>query len=311
MLSLQHHSNTSEEKSENKKEKAKYPRLTYLAPKLGVNKAYDEALEIIKADRLEKLKKIKRIQHKIERKMKSPDSENKKAQLIDLKKYLNQLEILADINNPEIQWRFKNNDVDMTLPVYRYLAEQQWRKKPYHLLMQRIEQMYVIPDVYERFKPTAEIIIRFENKELEPGNFVSNDISASEPTVEIKSFSEKEKLYTIVLIDPDVPNVQKDSFKTYLHWLVCNILISPINTLVQPHTGTILAPYIPPHPQKGSPYHRYTLLVFEQTEKNLNNPVIERDGFDVRQFASLNHFQIVGIHFWRGVWDEHMTMATY
>ncbi|KAG4301698.1 hypothetical protein PCANB_001786 [Pneumocystis canis] len=306
VLSLQHDSNMFEEKSKNGEEKTKYPRLTYLPPKLGINKAYDEALKVIKADHLEKLKKIKKIQHKIERKMKDSDSENKKAQLTDLKKYLNQLEILAHINNPEIRWRFKNNDVDMTIPVYRYLAEQKWRKKPYHLLMQRIEQMYVIPDAYERFKPTAEVIIRFENKELEPGKFVSNHISASEPVIEINSFSDKEKLYTIILIDPDVPNLQKDSFKTYLHWLVSNILISPTNTLVQPHTGTILAPYIPPHPQKGSPYHRYTLLVFEQVEKISDNLVVERDGFDTRQFASLNHFQIVGIHFWRGVWDEHV-----
>ncbi|KAG4304149.1 hypothetical protein PORY_002513, partial [Pneumocystis oryctolagi] len=305
-LSLQSSSGFFKDSSENNENKAKYPRLTYVPPKLGVNEAYDEALKVIEADRLEKLKKIKRIQRRIEQKMKDSNAKNKNAQLADLKKHLNQLEILADINNPEIRWRFKNNDVDMTIPVYRYLAKQKWMEKPYHLLMQRIEQMYVIPDAYERFKPVAEVLLRFNNEELEPGKFVSNNISASEPVVEINSFSGKEKMYTIVLVDLDVPDLEKDSFKTYLHWIVSNILISPGNTLVKPSSGNILVPYIPPHPQKGSLYHRYTLLVFEQAGRISNNSVIERDRFDVRQFASLNYFKIVGINFWRGIWDEHV-----
>ncbi|KAG5519860.1 hypothetical protein PMAC_000136 [Pneumocystis sp. 'macacae'] len=320
ILSLQSDSDISQNKSEKKNDQTKYPRLIYLAPKLGINKAYDEALKIIEADRLEKLKKIKKTQSKIEYKIKYSNTKDKDAQLTNLRKYLNQLKILADINVPEIRWRFKNNDVDMTIPVYRYLAEQKWMKKPYHLLMQRIEQMYVIPDAYERFKPTAEILLRFENEELEPGKFVPNHISATEPIIEINSFLDTEKLYTIALLDLDVPDLQKDSFKTYLHWLMysfslkskiltilsSDIPISPNNSLVQPSVATVLAPYIPPHPQKGSLYHRYTLLVFEQAEKHLNNSIIQRDKFDIRQFASLNHFKIVGIHFWRSLWDEYV-----
>ncbi|CCJ29507.1 unnamed protein product [Pneumocystis jirovecii] len=200
-LSLQSDSTISQDKSRKENGQIKYPRLTYLAPKLGVNKAYDEALKIIEADRLEKLEKIKKTESKIEYKIKYSNTKDKEAQLTNLKKYLNQLKILADINVPEIRWRFKNNDVDMTIPVYRYLTEQKWMKKPYHLLMQRVEQMYVIPDAYGRFKPTAEILLRFNNEELEPGKFVPNYISETEPTIEINPFSDTEKLYTIALID--------------------------------------------------------------------------------------------------------------
>ncbi|EMR10875.1 hypothetical protein PNEG_01022 [Pneumocystis murina B123] len=306
ILSLQQDSHVFDIENGNKEKK--YPRLTYFSPKLGVNKAYDEALKVIEADRLEKQKKIKKIKLKIEQMLKNKDSITKdtEEQIINLKKYLNQLEILADINDPEIRWRFKHNDVDMSIPVYRYLAEQKWMKKPYHLLMQRIEQMYVIPDAYKRFKPTVEVLLRFGKEELEPGKFVPNNISALAPVIEINSFSGKEELYTIILLDLDVPDLEKDSFKIYLHWLISNIPISPTNASVQPSKGTILASYIPPHPQKGSPYHRYTLLVFEQVKKISNDYNIIRNCFNVNQFASLNNLKIVGIHFWRSVWDEHV-----
>lgn len=305
ILSLQQDSHVFEIENENKEKK--YPRLTYFSPKLGVNKAYDEALKVIEADRIEKHKKIKKIKLKIERMMKNKDStKDTEEQIIDLKKYLSQLEILADINDPEIRWRFKHNDVDMSIPIYRYLAQQRWMKKPYHLLMQRIEQMYVIPDAYERFKPTAEVLLRFGNEELEPGKFVPNNISALAPVIEINSFSGKKNLYTIILFDLDVPDLENDSFKVYLHWLICNISISPTDTFVQPSKGTVLAPYIPPHPQKGSPYHRYTLLVFEQVKEISNDHDITRNRFNVNQFASLNNLKVVGIHFWRSVWDEHV-----
>ncbi|KTW30191.1 hypothetical protein T552_00669 [Pneumocystis carinii B80] len=309
IISLQQGSDIFEIKDENNEKK--YPRLTYFSPKLGVNKAYDEALKVIEADRLEKQEKIKKIKLRIERILKNKESITKdtEALITNLKKYLNKLEILADINNPEIRWRFKHNDVDMTIPVYRYLAKQKWMERPYRLLMQRVEQMYVIPDAYERFKPTVEVVLRFGKEELEPGKFVSNNISASAPVIEINSFSGEKKLYTIILFDLDSPDLENDSFKIYLHWLISNIPILPTNALVQPSKGTILASYIPPHPQKGSPYHRYTLLVFEQVKEisNISNDCnITRNHFNVNQFASLNNLKIVGIHFWRGVWDEHV-----
>lgn len=69
ILSLQQDSHVFEIENENKEKK--YPRLTYFSPKLGVNKAYDEALKVIEADRIEKHKKIKKIKLKIERMMKN------------------------------------------------------------------------------------------------------------------------------------------------------------------------------------------------------------------------------------------------
>ena len=73
-----------------------------------------------------------------------------------------------------------------------------------------------------------------------------------------------------------------------------------------PHTG-----YIPPHPQRGSPYHRYTLLLLPHGDKDgpIRVPRVADDarrGFDVRAFCAehgLDASQGGGAHMWRSLWD--------
>lgn len=31
--------------------------------------------------------------------------------------------------------------------------------------------------------------------------------------------------------------------------------------------GDVILPYVPPHPQRGTKYHRYTIIAFEQPEE--------------------------------------------
>ena len=74
-------------------------------------------------------------------------------------------------------------------------------------------------------------------------------------------------------------------------------------------------PYIPPHPQRGTKYHRYTLLLLPQ--ESYTNPISvpplsdkERLGFDVREFIrkyGLDRRDGGGIHMWREVWDEKVS----
>ena len=96
--------------------------------------------------------------------------------------------------------------------------------------------------------------------------------------------------------------------------------------------------YIPPHPQRGSPYHRYVCLLLPQpplesssgysltgayrattgtttttTSVELDIPVVpdqERLGFDIRKFASewnLDGAKGGGVHMWREVWDDDVS----
>ena len=70
--------------------------------------------------------------------------------------------------------------------------------------------------------------------------------------------------------------------------------------------------YVPPHPQRGSPYHRYTLLLLPHTDPTarvtippLSNEA--RVGFDLRSFCAkhgLDPGAGGAAHMWREVWDE-------
>jgi hypothetical protein len=71
-------------------------------------------------------------------------------------------------------------------------------------------------------------------------------------------------------------------------------------------------PYIPPHPQQGTPYHRYVLLLLPQkspTEHIFVSALSDahRLHFNLREFASqhgLDGSTGGGVHMWRQVWDE-------
>ena len=75
-----------------------------------------------------------------------------------------------------------------------------------------------------------------------------------------------------------------------------------------PHTK-----YIPPHPQRGSPYHRYCLLLLPHVNPNEKvhiPPVSEeaaRVGFNLRTFCEEHGLDASlggGAHMWREVWNE-------
>lgn len=70
--------------------------------------------------------------------------------------------------------------------------------------------------------------------------------------------------------------------------------------------------YIPPHPQRGTPYHRYVLLLLPHITSPttpIDIPVpsdAERLGFDLRTFVAqwgLDAAQGGGAHMWREEWD--------
>src|SRR5271169_1439528 len=65
----------------------------------------------------------------------------------------------------------------------------------------------------------------------------------------------------------DVPDVENDSFKTKLHWMVKDIVASPTKTIIREGNGETVVSYLPPHPFRGMKYHRYPIFVFEQPSK--------------------------------------------
>ncbi|XP_075691463.1 phosphatidylethanolamine-binding protein 1-like [Rhinoderma darwinii] len=66
------------------------------------------------------------------------------------------------------------------------------------------------------------------------------------------------KLYTLVLTDPDAPSRKNPKFREWHHFLVINMKGNDINS------GSVLSDYIGAGPPKGTGLHRYVWLVYEQ-----------------------------------------------
>jgi hypothetical protein len=74
-------------------------------------------------------------------------------------------------------------------------------------------------------------------------------------------------------------------------------------------------PYIAPHPQRGTRYHRYTTLLLPQQSPfdEISMPILsetDRCGFDVRAFMEqygLDGNKGGGVHMFREVWDPFVS----
>lgn len=201
----------------------------------------------------------------------------------------------------------------MNRPIYRYLADQEWREYRRRVLMQRITQMSVVPDVLPHVDPTAEVGLGFRRRKVHPGDFVDSRVSEVPPRLTVQVFDKGERLVSVVVVDSDVPNLETDGFGYRCHFFAANIPISPTSTSLpfsrlSPEAQIVL-PWLPPYAQKGSPYHRYPVFVLQQPEgKSLDVAAlrerVERDGFNLRGFNDRYAVKPIGVHLFRCIWDE-------
>ncbi|ODQ55094.1 PEBP-like protein [Saitoella complicata NRRL Y-17804] len=296
-----------------------YPRLEYPNPPLGVNPAYDEALKVIDAHREVINEKIRQEKRKITlataklnkfEQFETGPGRVWKDNLDGYCKNLEYFEVQRDIDSPEFRWRHENGDVDMSKPVFRYLAKQDWEFRPLPVLMQRLETMFVVPDTLPSITPVVDLRLRFNGSHIvEPGSWVELDqCTNAPPAVEIVPFEDGENTYTVLLVDPDTPNVEDQTYNTTLLWAVSDVKISPTFTEFNAAHGTEHAQFIPPHPTYGIKYHRYTMLAFRQPTEKLKMEGYEIPGgtfkFDLRTFVEDHELEPVGASFWRAKWTE-------
>ncbi|KIV87340.1 hypothetical protein PV11_02892 [Exophiala sideris] len=280
---------------------------------------FQEARKILIEDRAEKLKKIETERARIARLQDVEPSTfpggevYKQRRLRSMQAELEQLKILADINDPNVKRRFEDGKGDMNKPIYRYLAERKWQEYPRKILVQRITQMNVLPDVIPNCDPILDVKISFGKKAVPPGDFVESHISENPCQLVLQPFDRGEKMVSIAIVDPDVPNIEADSFDTRCHFLASNITISATQTLVDlaklSADSQVLLPWLPPHAQKGSPYHRLSIIVLQQKD---NIPIdlevarkkVERDGFSTRSFMSRHILSPISASLFRTQWDD-------
>ncbi|KAL4920488.1 phosphatidylethanolamine-binding protein [Aspergillus aurantiobrunneus] len=279
---------------------------------------FQEARKILLADREEKMKEITTTSEKISKIQALPEEERTKhsthSRLRALEVHLEKLKILADINDPLVKKKFEDGLGDMSKPIYRYLADRKWREYRRKVLVQRITQMKVIPDVLPHCDPVVETKLYFNRKAVQPGEFVNSQVSTVAPKLDVQVFDGEEKLVTIAVVDSDVPNVEKDSFDYKMHYLAVNIPISAINTKVDlsqlSTESQLVLPWLPPVAQKGSPYHRLSLFILEQKDAQpldfaaVKAKETDRDNMLLRTLQARYHLKPIGAHLFRSLWDE-------
>ncbi|KAJ5719342.1 hypothetical protein N7493_007797 [Penicillium malachiteum] len=279
---------------------------------------FQEARKVLLGDRVQKLEEIESMRQKIARLEAQPveagGENSRKSRLTAMQLHLENLKVLADINDPLVKRKFEDGLGDMSKPIYRYLADRKWREYRRKILVQRITQMNVIPDVLAHCDPVVDTKIYFGKRQVQPGDYVLAKDSATAPKLDIQLFERGEKLVTIAVVDPDVPNVEADGFDFKMHYLAVNVPISAVSTkvdLAQLSTDSqVVLPWAAPVAQKGSPYHRLSLFVMEQKDSQpldfaaVKAKETERENLLLRALQVRYHLKPIGAHLFRSQWDE-------
>ncbi|TGO58479.1 hypothetical protein BCON_0054g00090 [Botryotinia convoluta] len=279
---------------------------------------FQEARKVLQADREEKLEMIAKERLRLKN-LEAQDAsvsgseKQKQTRIESIKRYLEYLKIQADINDPLIKKRFEDGEGDMNKPIYRYLADRKWREYQRKIIVQRLQQFSIVPDLLPHFEPTAEVRLAFQARNVQPGDYVDSRVSEFPARLKVRVFDKGERLVSVVVVDADVPNVENDHFNTRCHYLAANIPISPVQdslplSRADPESQLIL-PWLPPFAQKGSPYHRYSIFVLEQKPGQFLDvaalkELYQRDRFNLRGFKDRHDVQPIGLGLFRSEWDE-------
>jgi large subunit ribosomal protein L35 len=217
----------------------------------------------------------------------------------------------------------------MTKPIYRYLADRKWRTYERPLLIQRITQMNIIPDLLPGLAPIVATSLAFplpslpyKRKNIPHGEVVEARISENPAILTIQPFTPGEQLVTIAVVNPDVPDVASDSYNSRCHFLACNIPISAVNTQVKlaslDASTQVVHPWLPAYAQKGLEKQRMAIFVLAQRPgKDGKSETIdvsavktardgmfgEREGFSLRSLLPKFGLSPIGADLFRTSWD--------
>ncbi|KAF3908593.1 hypothetical protein ABW21_db0209683 [Orbilia brochopaga] len=234
---------------------------------------YQAALKILREDRLEKLERIKQEQASIDALKKHHGYTDNDLRIKSMQEFIDEMLLNIDKNNPRIKYNYDNKiKRDPHRRIYQYWDDQAWRAMRRRILMQRLTQMYVTPDILPRVDPIVDVRMRFRRRNVELGGKILARNVLHHPSVRVIPFDSKKRLVTVLVVDPDKPNLEKDGFDFYLQWMVTNCPVDIENPIAigrsARHDGRDeVAPYEVPYVHKGENYHRYCVFVLEQADR--------------------------------------------
>ncbi|KAH0497730.1 hypothetical protein TgHK011_005016 [Trichoderma gracile] len=283
--------------------------------------AFQEARAVLAADRQEKVAKIREQLDKIAA-LEAKDAAQvkggekmKETKLASLRRSVEELKILADINDPLVKKRFEDGLGDMNKPIYRHYAERKWRSYDYRLIAQRIKQFNIVPDVLPKLDPLADVQLFFRQQKISPGAVVNSLVSENPPRLRVQVFDAGPRLVSLVVLDADVPDAENDAFSKRCHFLAANIPLGPNDTSLPlsriKSDDQLAVPWLPPTSQKGAPYHRLGIFLLQQKPgvtldvAALKQLYAQRDGFSLKSFRDKFDLVPVGFNMFRSVWDDN------
>lgn len=119
---------------------------------------------------------------------------------------------------------------------------------------------------------------------------VNKQLVQSEPIIQMPNLNNKEKLYTVIMIDQNAPGTEPN--KGWRHWVRVNM--KPSGELLS--GGVNITPYIGPDPPSGSGNHSYIFSIYEQQTELPSNLITSiRGNWDNARFVKTNSIHLVGI----------------
>lgn len=164
----------------------------------------------------------------------------------------------------------------------------------------KLIQSYLLAFVTIVLVPSAkcsqgELAVDFGNRRVEDGQEIalSTFQSGVKPKLMYKT-EQSQKLYTVLMLDPDAPSHANPIMADWLHLGLANIKPQALNNGIDlnidsNNTGfnTFMA-YAPPNPPPGSGFHRYQFILLEQPgEKPIKLPkILSRAKFNRKKFIA-------------------------
>lgn len=273
-----------------------------------INETFDMAYKLLEQDAAAKYDEIAMLEQKLAQ---NPGHQG-------LQKRLDATRTAAEIHNPEVLYNTAMATPeldDLTQPVYRALAKKKWAAHDRMVTMQRIEQLHMIPDTMPTVDPVADVRVKFGHNTrpefsdwVVPGTVLPGFATCQPPTVQVRQFEPVEGLYTVVVVNPDTPELATNSFSTQLHWGIANVALDNGTTMIdaawqlREGASKTFKKWSPLVPEVNAGLQRACLWVFKQPGEI--SPSVSGDSFDIRAFAAQHGLEAVGGHIWRQQYDR-------
>jgi hypothetical protein len=97
-----------------------------------------------------------------------------------------------------------------------------------HALRESFQAHQIVPDILDRLPEHKLPLSHGELIRVELGNLLAPEAVQSQPELAPLAFTENQKLYSLIMTDPDVPNRAMPTEREFLHWMVVSPFLEQI-----------------------------------------------------------------------------------